>query len=50
MKQTTQKRMGSEPTALSDFVRLLSAAEKSVFLLHQDGEEVAIISNEVSSQ
>ena len=39
---TTQTQKGGDQNAITTFIRLLNAAEHSVFVLRQDGEEVAI--------
>lgn len=45
MTTINQKQKDGDQNAVATFIRLLNAAEKSVFILRQDGEEVAIISN-----
>ena len=48
---TTQTQKGGDQNAITTFIRLFNAAEKSVFVLRQDGVEVAIVSNsEVNNQ
>ena len=49
MTTQTQTQKGGDQNAIVTFIRLLNAAEKSVFVLRQDGVEVAIISNSEAS-